>query len=168
MGSSGSKGAEQGGHGSGWQPGVPGQARRYSKLGYDITPLTTEERIAAAKPLSDFQRHVTLQVGACLMCGCAMVNCLTCLPALPVPSSGSKSALAAAIACHLLACPPVLPFAGGHGACIHWEDSGWQPTRQQAQGHLRQRRGRPAAVQLRWAGTLLLLGWVGGEVLLLS
>ncbi|KAI7842722.1 hypothetical protein COHA_003652 [Chlorella ohadii] len=63
MGSSGSKGAEQGGHGSGWQPGVPGQARRYSKSGYDITPLTTEERIAAAKPLSDFQRNVTLQAG---------------------------------------------------------------------------------------------------------
>ena len=84
MGSSGSKGAEQGGHGSGWQPGVPGQARRYSKSGYDITPLTTEERIAAAKPLSDFQRNVTLQVGACLRHGCAMANRLAALPALLV------------------------------------------------------------------------------------
>lgn len=64
MGSSGSKGAQQGGHGSGWQPGTPGQERKYSKSGHDITPLTTEERIAAAKPLTDFQRHVTLQVGA--------------------------------------------------------------------------------------------------------
>jgi hypothetical protein len=63
MGSSGSKASDQGGHGSGWQPGVPGQERRFSASGYDITPLTTEERIAAAKPLTDFQRNVTLQAG---------------------------------------------------------------------------------------------------------
>ena len=63
MGSSGSKVGAQGGHGSGWAPGVPGQERRFSASGHDVTPLTTEERIAAAQPLSDFQRYVTLQVG---------------------------------------------------------------------------------------------------------
>lgn len=60
MGSSGSK-SQAGGDGAGWQPSQPGAPRRVSQSGHDITPLTVEERIAAAAPLSDFQRHVALQ-----------------------------------------------------------------------------------------------------------
>lgn len=60
MGSSGSK-SGGGGATAGWQPSQPGAARKVSQSGYDITPLTVEERIEAAAPLTDFQRHVTLQ-----------------------------------------------------------------------------------------------------------
>lgn len=148
MGSSGSKGGEQGGHGSGWQPGVPGQERRYSQSGYDITPLTTEERIAAAKPLTDFQRNVTLQVGAGSCCCAVRAACdlLQMLSGQGPPGRPIRHGR-----------PPTRPHAatdppaaGGHGASLHRQDCGRQPPRQQAQGHLRQRGGRPAAVQLRW------------------
>ena len=52
---------------SGWQPApAAGEvARKVSKSGHDITPLTAEQRIAAAATLTDFQRYVTLQVGGC-------------------------------------------------------------------------------------------------------
>lgn len=60
MGSSSSKSAG-GSAGAGWQPSQPGAPRKISGSGYDITPLTVEERIAAAAPLTDFQRHVALQ-----------------------------------------------------------------------------------------------------------
>lgn len=56
MGTGGSKAA-------GWQPAVAGQARKISQSGYDVAPMTTEERIAAAANLTDLQRHVTLQAG---------------------------------------------------------------------------------------------------------
>ncbi|KAL4449399.1 hypothetical protein ABPG77_007043 [Micractinium sp. CCAP 211/92] len=62
MGSSSSKSAG-GSAGAGWQPSQPGAPRKISGSGYDITPLTVEERIAAAAPLTDFQRHVALQAG---------------------------------------------------------------------------------------------------------
>ena len=54
---------------SGWQPApAAGEvARKVSKSGHDITPLTAEQRIAAAAPLTDFQRYVTLQVRACVV-----------------------------------------------------------------------------------------------------
>lgn len=61
MGSAGSKAGEGGAAQQGWQPGAPGQPRRLSKSGYDITPMTVDERIAAAAQLTDFQRNVTLQ-----------------------------------------------------------------------------------------------------------
>lgn len=76
MGSAGSKAEGSGSAQGGWQPGAPGQPRIYSASGFDITPLTTEERIEAARGLTDFQRYVTLQVrpwGAVL--GCAVLCC---------------------------------------------------------------------------------------------
>ena len=147
MGSSGSKGGEQGGHGSAWQPGVPGQQRRYSQSGHDITPLTTEERIAAAKPLTDFQRQVTLQVGAGSSC-CAVRAVCDCFERTAGRAHrAGPPAMAGRPPTHL---PTDLPAAGGHGASLHRQDCGRQPAQQQAQGHLRQCGGRPAAIQLRW------------------
>ena len=44
-----------------WQAASADTPRRISKSGYDITPLTPEQREAAAAPLTDFQRAVTLK-----------------------------------------------------------------------------------------------------------
>lgn len=41
---------------AGWQPGAADAPRKFSSSGYDVTPLTTEQRIQAAAPLTDFQR----------------------------------------------------------------------------------------------------------------
>eukprot|EP01024_Parvocaulis_polyphysoides_P015513 TRINITY_DN167_c1_g1_i1.p2 TRINITY_DN167_c1_g1~~TRINITY_DN167_c1_g1_i1.p2 ORF type:complete len:217 (-),score=33.26 TRINITY_DN167_c1_g1_i1:233-883(-) len=46
-----------------WQPSNGSNEKKVSKLGYDVTPMTLEEREAAAKPLNDFQKYVTLQAG---------------------------------------------------------------------------------------------------------
>lgn len=48
---------------SGWRPAAPGTAPRRSKAGYDITPLTLEQRNSLAANLNDFQRYVTLEAG---------------------------------------------------------------------------------------------------------
>lgn len=50
----------------GWQPATADTPRRVSKAGYDITPLTAEQREAAAAKLTDFQRSVTMKVRACV------------------------------------------------------------------------------------------------------
>lgn len=51
-------------HGTGaWQPAAPDTTKKISKAGYDITPLTLQERDAAASQLTDFQRHVALGAG---------------------------------------------------------------------------------------------------------
>jgi hypothetical protein len=43
----------------GWQPATPGATPpKLSKSGYDITPMTLEERNKAAAQLTDFQRSV--------------------------------------------------------------------------------------------------------------
>ncbi|KAI3429528.1 hypothetical protein D9Q98_005616 [Chlorella vulgaris] len=55
MGTGGSKGE--------WQPAAADTPRRFSKSGHDITPLTMEQRIAAAASLTDFQRNVALNSG---------------------------------------------------------------------------------------------------------
>jgi hypothetical protein len=46
----------------GWQPATADTPRRISKAGYDVTPMTAEQRAAAAAKLTDFQRYVTLKV----------------------------------------------------------------------------------------------------------
>ena len=48
------------GSGQGWQPSPAGgtQERRVSKAGYDITPMTAEDREREAAKLTDFQRQV--------------------------------------------------------------------------------------------------------------
>ena len=48
---------------SGWQPSSAASGeRKLTASGYDVTPLTAEQRAAAAASLSPFQRHVTLEV----------------------------------------------------------------------------------------------------------
>eukprot|EP01025_Chloroclados_australasicus_P032201 TRINITY_DN3262_c0_g1_i3.p2 TRINITY_DN3262_c0_g1~~TRINITY_DN3262_c0_g1_i3.p2 ORF type:complete len:218 (-),score=21.66 TRINITY_DN3262_c0_g1_i3:491-1144(-) len=47
----------------GWQPSTGDKVQKVSKSGYDVTPMTLEEREASAKPLNDFQKYVTLKAG---------------------------------------------------------------------------------------------------------
>ncbi|GAB4822317.1 hypothetical protein N2152v2_009363 [Parachlorella kessleri] len=49
----------------GWQPSPARgtQERRLSKAGYDITPMTAEDREREAAKLTDFQRSVALESG---------------------------------------------------------------------------------------------------------
>lgn len=49
----------------GWQPTMPGAQvpRKVSRSGFDITPLTQEQREQYASKLTDFQRNVALKAG---------------------------------------------------------------------------------------------------------
>ena len=61
-----------------WQPGTPGMPRKYSAAGYDITPLTKEEKEQAAAGLSSQTKSAllsllysgTIAVFVCVMCCC--------------------------------------------------------------------------------------------------
>ncbi|WIA32863.1 hypothetical protein OEZ86_006038 [Tetradesmus obliquus] len=61
MGATASKAAEGGREG--WAPSAGSGSRKVSKLGFDVTPLTAEQRQAEAAKLNDFQRYVTLEQG---------------------------------------------------------------------------------------------------------
>eukprot|EP00878_Enallax_costatus_P032604 GHUV01035847.1.p2 GENE.GHUV01035847.1~~GHUV01035847.1.p2 ORF type:complete len:112 (+),score=14.18 GHUV01035847.1:444-779(+) len=60
MGSSASKSAS--GRPS-WTPNTGMIGRKVSRSGFDVTPLTPEEKAAEAAKLNDFQRYVTLEQG---------------------------------------------------------------------------------------------------------
>lgn len=49
----------------GWDPSPSGDAvtQKVSKSGYDVTPLTMEQKKEAAAALTSFQRHVNLEEG---------------------------------------------------------------------------------------------------------
>ncbi|CAG9461314.1 unnamed protein product [Pedinophyceae sp. YPF-701] len=47
----------------GWVPGTPDTPKKLSSSGYDITPMTTAERDAAAAGLPDIAKYVTLKAG---------------------------------------------------------------------------------------------------------
>ncbi|GFH27993.1 peptide-methionine (R)-S-oxide reductase, partial [Haematococcus lacustris] len=47
----------------GWKPSTGAEEKKFSKSGYDITPLTAEERAAAANPLPRMAQHVVLEHG---------------------------------------------------------------------------------------------------------
>ncbi|PNW85637.1 hypothetical protein CHLRE_03g195850v5 [Chlamydomonas reinhardtii] len=47
----------------GWAPRDESTPAKVSRAGYDVTPLTAEERQRAAEGLTDFQKYVTLEHG---------------------------------------------------------------------------------------------------------
>lgn len=47
----------------GWTPRTGDAPGKVSKAGFDVTPFTSQERQQEAAPLSDFQKHVTLEHG---------------------------------------------------------------------------------------------------------
>jgi len=56
--------ASMAGSGEGWAPSSTEVVdRKLSKSGYDVTPLTDEQKAAEAAKLTEFQRYVTLQQG---------------------------------------------------------------------------------------------------------
>lgn len=63
MGAAGSKdnGSAAPGAREGWAPSPPsaGKGAKLSKAGYDVTPLTAEEKQQQASRLTEFQRQVT-------------------------------------------------------------------------------------------------------------
>jgi len=64
MGSGGSKAQEVPGAREGWAPATEGvTARKVSRSGFDVTPLTPEQKAQEAQQLTDFQRYVTLEQG---------------------------------------------------------------------------------------------------------
>ncbi|GLC63405.1 hypothetical protein PLESTF_000032800 [Pleodorina starrii] len=58
MGAQGSKSGSKG-----WAPRSDETLRKVSRSGYDVTPLSAEERAAAAEGLTPFQKHVVLEHG---------------------------------------------------------------------------------------------------------
>ncbi|KAF8067191.1 msrB [Scenedesmus sp. PABB004] len=48
---------------AGWAPGDGATPRKVSRSGFDVTPLTPEQRAAEAASLTDFQRYVALEAG---------------------------------------------------------------------------------------------------------
>ncbi|EFJ41676.1 hypothetical protein VOLCADRAFT_121603 [Volvox carteri f. nagariensis] len=60
---SGSMAAQSSKSSKGWAPRNADTPRKVSRSGYDVTPLSDEERRAAAEGLTPFQKHVTLEHG---------------------------------------------------------------------------------------------------------
>eukprot|EP00882_Tetradesmus_deserticola_P004497 GHRQ01004743.1.p1 GENE.GHRQ01004743.1~~GHRQ01004743.1.p1 ORF type:complete len:227 (+),score=63.43 GHRQ01004743.1:180-860(+) len=62
MGSAASKAGAEGSR-EGWAPSTGAAPRKLSQSGFDVTPLTAEQRQQEAAKLNDFQRYVTLEQG---------------------------------------------------------------------------------------------------------
>jgi hypothetical protein len=145
-----------------WQPlpALPAAdtPRKVSKSGYDVTPLTAEERAAAARELTDFQKYVWLCSSALhdsvrplrvtnkllwvALTGCLVLRCQSSAPQCPplIVASGAAQRLCM----HTLPARQVCDAGARNRAGLLWQDDERVLARQQEQGRVCVRAWRPA------------------------